>query len=120
MRKEGERMKGYSRWTWILVISLFVMAGIARAQDADKYFKSNVSVGYHFIGHDDEMTKVGEYESLSSGAQADINFDAKLGELLFGGHGFYYDESEKDWSGYMDFGRIIRGDYYYNTQDSAR
>jgi hypothetical protein len=115
MRKEGERMKRYSRWIWMLVISLFAIAGMARAQDADKSFKSDVSVGYHFIGHNDEMTKVGEYESLSSGAHADINFDAKLGEFLFGGHGFYYDESEKDWSGYMDFARIIRADYHYNS-----
>lgn len=107
-------MKGH-RWLWILVISLFVLAGVARAEEAQRYFKSNVSVGYHFIGHDDEMTKVGEYESLSSGAHADVNFDARLGEFFFGAHGFYYDESEKEWSGYLDFARIVRSEYYYDS-----
>ncbi len=106
-------MKRHGRWIWILVISLFVLAGVARAQDNS--FKSEVSVGYHFIGHDDEMTKVGEYESLSSGAHAEVNAEAKLGEFRFGGHGFYYDESEKEWSGYLDFARIIRSDYDYSS-----
>ena len=99
---------------WALLIAfLLTLPVLAGAQD--NYFRSDVSVGYHFIGHDDEMTKVGEYESLSSGAQAEVTFDAKVGSFYFGGHGFYYDESEKEWSGYLDFARIIRTNYSYDS-----
>ena len=108
-------MMRHSRWILILVISLFVVAGVAKAQDVEKSLKSNVSIGYHFIGHDDEMTKVGEYESLSSGAHANIDVDAVVGEFAFGGHGYYYDEDEKEWSAYFDMGRVIRMDYAYDS-----
>ena len=99
----------------ILVVSLFVMAGVAKAQDVEKSLKSNVSVGYHFIGHNDEMTKVGEYESLSSGAHANVDIDAVVGDFAFGGHGYYYDGDEKEWSGYLDLGRVIRMNYAYDS-----
>jgi hypothetical protein len=103
------------KWIAVLVVSLFVMAGVAKAQDVEKSLKSNVSVGYHFIGHDDEMTKVGEYESLSSGAHANVDIDAVVGQFAFGGHGYYYGQDEKDWSGYLDMGRVIRMDYAYDS-----
>ncbi len=105
----------YGKIIAILVVSLFVMAGVAKAQDVEKSLKSNVSVGYHFIGHNDEMTKVGEYESLSSGAHANVDIDAVVGDFAFGGHGYYYDGDEKEWSGYLDLGRVIRMNYAYDS-----
>ena len=104
-----------SKWIWFLIISFFVTVGVARAEEPKDTFKCSVKMGYHFVGHSDEKTKVGEYETLSSGPDGGVDFDAVMGKFLFGGHMFYYDTRDKEWSGYLDYARIIRSNYSYNS-----
>ena len=100
-----------------LVLSISLLgAGIARAQDnGSTRITVDVTPGYHFVGHNDEMTKVGEYESLSSGAQGEVKAHADIGQFNADVHAFYYDEDEKDWSAFLDFGRVLQLDYSYDS-----
>ena len=98
-----------------LFISLLGM-GMAGAQEGGSTkIKVDVTPGYHFIGHNDEMTKVGEYESLSSGAQGEVNAHADIGLFNADAHAFYYDKDEKEWSAFLDFGRVFQLDYSYDS-----
>ena len=106
---------------WFLVVllafslSLLGMGRVLAGEGSSAKIKVDVTPGYHFIGHDDEMTKVGEYESLSSGAQGEVNVKADIGLFNADVHAFYYDEDEKEWSAYMDMGRVLRVDYSYDS-----
>ena len=55
----------------------------------------DVSPGYHFVGHNDDMTKVGEYETLSSGAQGEVKAKADVSKLNMNVHAFHYDKMIK-------------------------
>ncbi len=106
---------------WFLVVllafslSLLGMGRVLAGEGSSAKFKVDITPGYHFIGHDDEMTKVGEYESLSSGAQGEVNVKADIGLFNADVHAFYYDEDEKEWSAFLDFGRVFRVDYSYDS-----
>ena len=98
-----------------LSLSLLGMGRVFAGEGSSAKIKVEVKPGYHFIGHDDEMTKVGEYESLSSGAQGEWNVNADIGLFKGDFHAFYYDEDEKDWEANLDFGRVFRVDYSYDS-----
>ena len=98
-----------------LVVFCFCILGAGLASAGDSKINVEIKPGYHFIGHDDEMTKVGEYESLSSGAEGEIKVNANIGLFRGDVHAFYYDEDEKEWSAFLDFGRVLRVDYMYNS-----
>ncbi len=106
---------------WILVVLLALslpllgMGRVFAGEGGSAKIKVDVTPGYHFVGHDDEMTKVGEYESLSSGAQGEVKINADIGLFKADVHAFYYDEDEKEWSANLDFGRVFRVDYSYDS-----
>ena len=105
------------RWTisCLVLTFLLVFMGSGRAEEPQKWVKMESEVGYRFVGHDDELTKVSEYEGMRSSVTADLNMDVRLGEAYFGGHWFYEDRDNKDASVYFDAARLLRLNWYYSS-----
>ena len=106
---------------WFLVVLLafslsLLGMGVARAGESGPVkFKVNVLPSYRFVGHNDDKTKVGEYEPLESGAQGEVNLKADIGLFRADAHAFYYNEDDKNWSAFMDLGRVFQIDYSYDS-----
>jgi len=105
------------RWMTFGLCLIFILTfwGSLRAEEPEKWVKIKTEVGYRFVGHDDELTKVSEYEGMRSSATADINMDVKLGEAYFGGHWFYEDRDNKESSFYFDAARLLRFEWFYDS-----
>ncbi len=105
------------RWMICGLVLIFLVSfwGSLRAEEPKKWVKIKSVIGYRSVGHDDELTKVSEYEGMRSSATADLNMDVRLGEAYFGGHWYYEDRDDKDTSAYLNIDRIFRSSYYYNS-----
>lgn len=93
---------------WLLFMVMPVFAG-------GNKFSVEVNPGYTFVGHDDELTKVSEYESARSSATAGVKAEGEIGLLRFKGRGYYRERNDKEWGLEADFGRIFRLDYDYQS-----
>ncbi len=96
---------------WVLTLLLAAPLGFA----AEKKLSIKVNPGYTFVGTNDELTKVSEYESARSWATGEIEGEATLGVFEAKGYGYYRDRDEKSWALDMDFGRIFKINYDYQS-----
>ncbi len=99
------------KWLIILILMGLIFAPVLRAED--NYFHADVSVGYHFDGHDDSLTQVSEYEVHDSSATFETNFTGKIGSFDFAGHGLYYTEDDKEFSLEANAYRVLRTNFDY-------
>jgi len=96
----------------VLLLSLLLVAPLALAENS---VKVEVKPGYTFVGHDDELTKVSEFESARSQATPEVKGQVKLGAFEGKGRFYYRDRDEKEWGAELSFGRIFRINYDYNS-----
>lgn len=97
----------------VLTIALLFMLLVPFAFAQEAKVKVKVSPGYTFVGHDDELTKVSEFESARSQFTPEVNAELNVGAFEGKGHAYYRDRDEKDWEAELSFGRVFRVNYDY-------
>jgi len=100
---------------WMILALVLIFTGCFHGLFAAENNKASVdvSVGYSFVGTNDESTKVAEYETTRSSATTEIKGKANIGLFEVEGYGLYRDRDDKTWAVDMDFGRVFRINYDY-------
>ncbi len=103
----------------ILLISSTLLYAQGKNVGPLKNVKLEIKTGYHAVGHDDSLSKVGEYEPLSSGGDGSgslsFTLGTKIGDINFSGHASYFEGHDKDYSAHIDFGRVLDVGYSFES-----